>query len=226
MRPLCALALAALLPVTAHADDADDCNQSRNFQLRLTACTALIEATDTIDENRAAAHTNRGRAYFAMGDADKALPDFDRAVELRPDAQSYSNRGSLHFAMRRMDEAQKDFERAVALDPGYADALHNLGLIEMMGGRKQKAVDFFDAALQADPNVANSRRFRAMLNCELGQHDKTVADYRVILAANERAVAEALKMLTERGLLEGPGDGTFDAKADAALVTWVEAGCR
>lgn len=220
-----AVLAALLLAPAAHADLADDCNQSFDFKLRVTACTELIETQDHTDENLAAAYTNRGRAHYALGDADKALADFDRSVELRPDAQSYSNRGSANFTLQKLEAAQADFEKAVEIAPDYADALHNLGLIHLSAGRREKALDYFNAAIEADPNVQNTHAFRARLNCKLGHHDQSVADYLVVLSRDKRLVPQAIKSFVDKGLMEGPPGNEWDEKAEAGLTAWVEGGC-
>lgn len=218
--------VALLLAPAAQADPAHDCNQSFDFKLRLTACTELIELHDHTDENLAAAYTNRGRAHYALGDAERALADFDRAVELRPDAQSYSNRGSANFALQKLEAAQADFEKAVEIAPDYADALHNLGLIHLSAGRQQKALGYFDAAITADPDVQNTHAFRARLNCKLGNHDQSVADYLVVLSRDKRLVPQAIKSFVDKGLMEGPATDVWDDKAETGLTAWVRAGCE
>jgi tetratricopeptide (TPR) repeat protein len=50
-----------------------------------------------LGSNYPTAFNNRGCAYMASGDPDKAIRDFSRAIELRPD---YQGLRSLPFIMR------------------------------------------------------------------------------------------------------------------------------
>jgi len=64
------------------------------------------------------AYCNRGRAFYETGDLDRALTDFMRAIELRPEyAEAYHNRGMVHRKMGQDAEAVADFRKAKEL--GY-----------------------------------------------------------------------------------------------------------
>ena len=68
-----------------------------------------------------------GRAYVAAGRASDALPEFGRALALRPnDARALSNRGAALLALGHKDTAKPDFEQALRADPCLFEARYQL----------------------------------------------------------------------------------------------------
>jgi tetratricopeptide (TPR) repeat protein len=74
----------------------------------------------------AEAYTNRGNAYDNKGQYDKAIADFNRALEISPKfAMAYNNRGNAYDSKGQYDKAISDFNKALELNPKYADAYYN-----------------------------------------------------------------------------------------------------
>ena len=66
-------------------------------------------------------------AYGEKGDLDKALADFNKAIELDSAyAQAYNNRGAAYLAKGDNNKAIADFKKALELDPNNKDAKDNL----------------------------------------------------------------------------------------------------
>src|SRR5262245_24279781 len=64
---------------------------------KIAACTQHIEARKLDTYLIALAHTNRGGAYVEKNEPDKALADFNRAIELDPSMTlAYRQRAALH----------------------------------------------------------------------------------------------------------------------------------
>src|SRR4051812_894505 len=59
------------------------CNGSgrTSIDLRINACTALIESGQLSTAALAVAYNNRGNAYASKGDDDRAIPNFDEAIK-------------------------------------------------------------------------------------------------------------------------------------------------
>ena len=56
---------------------------------------------------------NRGNAYAAVSDFDKAIEDYDRALELDPKmAEAYYNRGLSKLKLKKNKEAIVDLGKA------------------------------------------------------------------------------------------------------------------
>jgi len=73
-------------------------------------------------------YNNRGLTFGNLGQHERALRDFDRALELDPTlAPAYSNRGNRYGALGQHERALRDYDRALELDPTYATAYSNRG---------------------------------------------------------------------------------------------------
>ena len=64
------------------------------------------------------AYDNRGHAWYAKGEYDKAIADYDEAIRLDPKyAMAYNNRGLAWYAKQEYDKAIADYDKAIDLDP-------------------------------------------------------------------------------------------------------------
>ena len=65
---------------------------------------------------KAEAYNYRGWAYHRLGENEKAIADFSRAIELKPDyARAYNNRGVAYSGLGKYQSAISDFTQAIAL---------------------------------------------------------------------------------------------------------------
>jgi tetratricopeptide (TPR) repeat protein len=82
----------------------------------------------TLDPRYAIAFYNRGNAYYAKGDPDRAIRDYDPALALDSKYQdALVNRGVAHERKGWLDQAIRDYDEAVGLDPKDPVALNNRG---------------------------------------------------------------------------------------------------
>jgi lipoprotein NlpI len=96
--------------------------------LKIGACTAIIQSGQETTKNLAAAFYNRDIAYRDKGQYDRAIQDYDQAISLDPKyAHAFSSRGYANFDLARFGAAARDFEQSVAIngtDPYAALWLH------------------------------------------------------------------------------------------------------
>jgi tetratricopeptide (TPR) repeat protein len=74
-----------------------------------------------------AGYSNLGGSYFYSGDYERAIPAFERSVEIRPTASATSNLGMAYFQVRKYGQAAQIFEKATALDAENYEVWGNLG---------------------------------------------------------------------------------------------------
>ena len=78
-----------------------DCLGADNDR-RISGCTVMIETPDLPPEQRSLAHGMRALAYSMKGMFEKSLPDYDRAISLKPDfAAALNNRAWAYFKLGR-----------------------------------------------------------------------------------------------------------------------------
>ena len=106
--------------------------------------SAAIEAKED-----AKSFFNRGVAFMAKGELDKALADYDKAIQLEPTAASpFVNRGLLLQRMGKTAQGINDMSEAFKLDPKDASILLNRGLLYMNLSMLDRAIADFTQATE------------------------------------------------------------------------------
>jgi tetratricopeptide (TPR) repeat protein len=117
----------------------------------------------------AAFYLKRGEDFAGVRDYDRAIADYDMAIQLKPDyAEAYNDRGFAYYLKGNAERAIADYTRAIELRPNYPKAYNSRGVVYMAGGyERAKAVADFDRAIALKPdfryayiNRANARLFR------------------------------------------------------------------
>jgi tetratricopeptide (TPR) repeat protein len=141
-------------PVLVAAGDADVCAKGTGDE-KIAACTRSINSGTWKGPNLAWAYTNRGIAYRAKGEPDRAIADYDKAIWLNPKfADAYNGRGSAYDDKGDRDRAIADFDQAILLNPNYADAYNNRGIAYRAKGAPDRAIADYDQAIRLNPNFA------------------------------------------------------------------------
>ncbi len=95
-----------------------------------------------------------GQALTDLGRPSEALPRLTTALALDPsNTEGRYDRAVALFELCRLAEARRAFERVVANDPGDADALYHLALIDERDGHEADAARRFAAATAAKPDA-------------------------------------------------------------------------
>jgi len=106
------------------------------------------------------------------------------AQQQPPSADELTRDGEIRFAEGDAEAAEALFHQAIELDPGFAVAHNNLGVMHSMRGENDRAIEFFVAALAADPCERD-----AMINLiECASTENRLGDTLVSLAAYLQAV--------------------------------------
>lgn len=123
----------------------------------LEVCSRAIDTADT-RFNRAGSYVNRGVLYYAEGDRERALADFERASTIHESlGQAHINRGYVLVELQRWEQA------LAALDRGI-----ELGIEEAALGRDNHP---------GSEEAARAYFSRAIVNEELGRLREAYADY-------------------------------------------------
>ena len=128
---------------------------------------------------RAQEHYNQGVQYRKQGQLDKAIGEYQRAVQLRPDfAQAYNNLGWIYKLQGDLDKAIKAFETAVRSDPSYVRAQVNLGWALGDKGRYDQAIRVLEHAIEGSPEEASAHFYLGWVHEQRGRLDKAIPAYR------------------------------------------------
>jgi len=128
---------------------------------------------------RATIHLDRHRYQDAIQDASKAL-------ELGNIPAALLTRGQAYFAVNRCDEALADLALYLASTDDPTDQMHGLykcGTTSILMGRLSDAIEYFNKALEVDPNHIGSLDNRGYARYWLAQHELAIADFTDAIAA-------------------------------------------
>ena len=108
---------------------------------------------------------------------EKALADYNQAIDLKPQANTYNSRGKLFFDEGRIKEALADYDRGIALDPSIAELYINRAAVHGMAGNLAKALEDVNKGIQLDPENANGYLNRSLVYVNTGRYAEAEADY-------------------------------------------------
>jgi tetratricopeptide (TPR) repeat protein len=142
--------------------------------LAINTCTASIQSGRWSGQGLAWAYYNRGRAYAAKGDNDRAIADYNAALRLDPKfAFAYDNQGNAYHAKGDYHRAIADHNEALRLDPNFAHAYYNRGSAYAAKGDLDRAIADYNEAIELDSKYAaayNGRCWaRALTGRDLAQ---------------------------------------------------------
>lgn len=208
-------ALPMLLLTAAHAQwtqEAEKCYAAIDKpEMGIIHCTRAIEKGGLSDENLAITYSNRGNSFFDLGNLERAIEDYNKALKLNPDdTVTLSNRGAAYIELKRYDEALEDFTRATTLQPSNYVALSNRCWVLVLKGKLEAALADCNAALELSPNDPFSLSSRAVIHMKQGRIDAALED-------SNRAVAfgrQVWEAFFYRGLVHEAAGNEAAAKAD------------
>ena len=178
-----------------------------------TELRAEIMALDGMIANaprESALYCKRGRLYADFEEFDKALADYDVAVQLLPGASSLTDRGCVHMLAGNLNAAIEDFGRAIASDPKSALAYSNRAAAHSKMGKVERALEDYGRAIENDPKYPNSYSNRAFAYYKLGEYEKGIADCNAALKLRPNHSPT----YSNRGLCRAALGDTKGARAD------------
>jgi Flp pilus assembly protein TadD len=138
------------------------------------------------DENDVA-HNNLGFLFLRRGELDKAISEFQAALDIRSRntvthyslgaALIQNNLGNAFARKQRWDEAIDHLQEAARLRPDYADAYFNLGSVLFQQGRIDQAIAQWQKALAIRPRDAEAHRNVASALRKQGNVKEAIAEY-------------------------------------------------
>lgn len=168
---------------------------------------AIADFSRSIDSGRldaeslALAYNNRGVVFGELGDFDRAIEDYNRALNLKPgDPKSIRNlriahtrRGLAAARLGDVDRALADLARAIELEPAHPTAYVRRAELRLERGEFQAAIEDLETAIGLAPDNREARtqldRARAALAARSGPAPKPEAATTVPARAPEAASA-------------------------------------
>lgn len=128
------------------------------------------------DEGRL--YTLRASAWWALNEREKALSDYDKAIELGYRAShAYASRGMFHASMGNFEKALADYTTAIEKDAKDDVAYLNRASVFISLGKVEDAIKDYTQAISLKPANAIMYQQRAVAYKIGGKFAESVADY-------------------------------------------------
>ena len=143
--------------------------------------------------------TDRGLAYLASGDSDRALQDFSQAIKLRPDfIPAYMNRAQVYMRRSDFNSAIRDYDKVIQLNSSYLPGIVARGTARAAAKQYDEAISDFDDAIRLNTGDASLWERQADIYSEKGEFPHAIRDLNTALRLRPGDAA----LLAERGYLE------------------------
>ena len=128
--------------------------------LALMATTAAARGIDdppASDPKDAMGFVERGRTWAGKMEYDKAIKDYDRAIDLDPRLKrAFLARAESWYFKKEYNRAIKDLDEAIRLDPKDGAAHHGRGAAWYAMKEYDKALKDLDEAIRLDPGITDA----------------------------------------------------------------------
>ena len=131
----------------------------------------------SLDQEFSSAFTNRGLAYRDLKQYERAIRDYDRAIDLDPADVDYNNRGNAYGDLKQYERAIRDYDRAIELDPRFAIAFNNRGVTYAKLKQFEWAIRDYDRAIKLDPADAAAFNSRGIAHTSLKKYEWAIRDF-------------------------------------------------
>jgi predicted Zn-dependent protease len=158
-----------------------------------TCVAVLVLAGCGGAEARKARHLEKGQAFFAANNFEKARVEFRNALQIAPsDSEARYENGRVDEKLGNPREAAQFYQGAIDVDADNVLARVGLGRLYLFSGAPDKALDTIQPSLLKHPEDAGLLTVRAAAHVQLKDSDGALQDaqHAVQLApSNEDAVA-------------------------------------
>jgi lipoprotein NlpI len=173
------LMIALALPACSYVNrDIKQCYESTDPDLAVKSCTAVIESGNLHGQGLTDMLIHRGVVYERKGDYDKAIQDYDSAIDSNPNLfEAYYNRGRIYEKKGEHDRAIRDFDQAIQINPSYVNIFIIHGVANENIGEYDQAIQDYNQAIKHNPSNATAFYNRANAYRSKGEHDQAIQDY-------------------------------------------------
>lgn len=97
-------------------------------------------------------YNNLGDLYARRGEYEKAIEEFKKAIELKPDyGDAYHNLANIYHQINRDDLAKENYKKALKFNPNLWQSYQNLAAIYFIQKNFNLAKEFMEKALKINP---------------------------------------------------------------------------
>ena len=149
-------------------------------RMRQAGANIMTLWNSTLADNPAAwmAYNNRGSVYSNTHDYVRAIQDYGKVIELKPDSrEAYNNRGSAYSDTHDYARALQDYGKAIELKPDYAVTYYNRGSAYSDTHDYVRAIQDYGKAIELKPDYAEAYNNRGIAYCDTHDYVRAIQDY-------------------------------------------------
>jgi len=114
-----------------------------------------------------------GDQLYQAGNLTGAVEEYRKALQLDPsNVNVHNSLGVCYGMMETYDAAEAEFDAALLLKPDEVMALYNIGVVCLLTGRKEMALDFFMKAAAIDDEIFELALLTGKLYLEAGNPEQ------------------------------------------------------
>ena len=143
--------------------------------------------TDVIAKspNKARPYGTRADAYREKGETEKAMKDYDHAIQINPKySTALLNKGVLFANNKQWDQAVQQYNQAIESNPDYTLAYFNRGNAYINMAQWSKALFDLGKVLERDPNSGKAHYGCGMSYSSLGQWEQAIQSFSSMIAVD------------------------------------------
>jgi tetratricopeptide (TPR) repeat protein len=131
---------------------------------------------------KAAGYYNLGITYQKKGFTDKAVQQYQFALQKDPDyVPAQINIGIVYHSQGHADKAMRKFQRAIELKPDLAKGYYNLALVFHSLGQLDKAIEQYEKAITLKPGYAQAYNNMGTAHRAKEKIDEAITAYRAAI---------------------------------------------
>jgi tetratricopeptide (TPR) repeat protein len=126
----------------------------------------------------------RGRLLDIIGQKQKAIENYDKALAIKPDYNAWHKRGDVLLRLGRYQEAIESYDKALIIKPDEYMVWHQRGNILLVLERNQEAVESYDKALAVKSDEYEIWYKRGITLSALGRNYEATESFGKTVAIN------------------------------------------
>jgi tetratricopeptide (TPR) repeat protein len=156
---------------------------------RATVEASLRRAVE-LDPDYLAAYIALAEFYLNTQDPDRAIAEYTRVTQRRPNAYAFRQIGVIENGRRNYDAAVANYKRALEINPNEAIAANNLAMIyaEYNKGNLDEAQRLIQEVVRRYPNDPSAADTLGWVYYKRGLHDAAIEQFRKAIARADKAV--------------------------------------
>jgi tetratricopeptide (TPR) repeat protein len=157
-------------------------NERHDYDRAIADASRALEG-DLSDYGKRVGYDERGYAYQAKGDNDRAIADYTESLQLDLNNKvALTARGNAYFFKGNLDRAIADYDQVIAIEPKYALAYYNRCLAYREKGDLDRVIADCSQAIALYPRYRDAYYYRGYAYRAKGDLDRAIADYDQMIA--------------------------------------------